>query len=70
MLLIDVKLMVNRQKRKGHFWDQKTFNKAGYPVALCNENLRLFPRSPVYFMTPTEMKQVPFCQDCLNLVER
>lgn len=69
MKLIDVRLMVSRNMKAGHFWDQKTFNKKGYPVALCGVSA-LYPRRIEYFMTPTEMKQVPFCQKCLSLIER
>jgi hypothetical protein len=31
---------------KQHLWDTETFNKAGRPVALCDESIELFPLRP------------------------
>lgn len=66
--LVDVKLRVDRAKKAGHFWDGKTFSKSGHPLSLCGGS-RLFPRDPVYFISPNEMKEVPFCQKCLSMIE-
>ena len=71
LTLLDVKLRVTRGRRTvGHFWDGKTFTKDGYPVALCNFKTKLYPRPVDYIMTSEEMKQVPFCKECLNKVKR
>lgn len=67
--LTDVKLRITKDTPKmGHFWDGATFDKQGYPVAIC-ENM-LYPRDPIYFMTSEEMKEIPFCQKCLSMIER
>lgn len=68
--LTDVKLRVRitDEGPHGHFWNGTSFSNDGYPVALCSDFL--YPRDPMYFMTSEEMKQVPFCQKCLSMLDK
>jgi hypothetical protein len=68
--LLDVKLRVQMDQTTlyGHFWDGVTWRN-DHPVALCNEAY-VVPRDPTFFLTPEEMKQIPFCTKCLSMVKR
>lgn len=69
MRLVDVRLMLSRDKKTGHFWDQKTFDKAlALPVALCQREV-CYPRRIELILTPNEMKEVPFCPRCLSQIK-
>lgn len=66
--LTDVKLRVTPSFKDAHLWDGVTF-LGGKPVSLCG-SWSLFPRDPFTFISTEEMKTIPFCEDCLNMVER
>lgn len=68
LTLLDVKVRVTHSKKQAHFWDGVTF-KNGYPIPICG-GYALYPRDVSFFMTSREMKEVPFCEKCLSMIER
>jgi hypothetical protein len=69
MKLTEVDLKLSRDLKEGHFWDRKSFHKRErVPVAECGS--LCYPRKIEFLVTSKEMKEIPFCQECLNLIEK